>query len=145
LAYSGKFKPRNPSKYRGDPTMIFYRSLWELKVLRMLDENTDVIQYASEEFCLSYYNPFDNKNHRYFPDFWVKNKNGDIMIIEVKPYKQTIEPKKPTNPRKKSYIDDYKRYIINTKKWESAKKYCRERGDNWKFLILTENELGIKF
>lgn len=148
MAYSGKFNPKNIEKYRGDPTQIYYRSRWELKFLSMLDNNQDVIQYSSEEFCIPYVNPFDNKYHRYFPDFWVKNKNGDNMVIEIKPWKQTIEPKKPNIKRlseSKVYVNNMTRYIINKKKWEAAQLYCKKRGDKWKFIILTENELGIKF
>ena len=148
MAYSGKFNPKNIEKYRGDPTQIYYRSRWELKFLSMLDNNQDVIQYSSEEFCIPYINPFDNKYHRYFPDFWVKNKNGDNMVIEIKPWKQTIEPKKPNIKRlseSKVYVNNMTRYIINKKKWEAAQLYCKKRGDKWKFIILTENELGIKF
>jgi hypothetical protein len=144
MAYSGKFKPKNPEKYRGDPTEIFYRSLWELKLLKFLDDNPDIIQYASEEFCIPYLNPFDQKYHRYFPDFWIKNKGGDIMVVEVKPYKQTIEPQNK-NKKSKSYINDMTRYIINKQKWEAAEKYCNKNGRDWKFVILTENELDIKF
>jgi len=145
MAYSGKYKPRNPEKYRGDPTQIFYRSLWELKLLKILDENPDIIQYASEEFCISYFNPFDQKYHRYFPDFWIKNKKGDIMILEVKPHKQTIPPKLPKNKNTKTYKADMAKYIINKQKWDAAEKYCKKRGESWKFIILTEHELGIKF
>jgi len=148
MAYSGKFNPKNIEKYRGDPTQIYYRSRWELKFLSMLDGNIDVIQYSSEEFCIPYINPFDNKYHRYFPDFWIKNKNGDNMVIEIKPWKQTIEPKKPNIKRlseSKVYVNAMTRYIINKKKWEAAELYCKKRGDRWKFIILTENELGIKF
>jgi len=148
MAYSGKFNPKNIEKYRGDPTQIYYRSRWELKFLSMLDNNQDVIQYSSEEFCIPYINPFDNKYHRYFPDFWIKNKNGDNMVIEIKPWKQTIEPKKPNIKRlseSKVYVNNMTRYIINKKKWEAAQLYCKKRGDKWKFIILTENELGIKF
>lgn len=144
MAYSGKFKPKNPGKYRGDPTGIIYRSLWELKVLKELDDNPDIIQYASEEFFIPYMNPFDQKYHRYFPDFWIKNKKGDIMIVEVKPYKQTMEPRSK-NKRSQSYIKDMSRYIINKQKWEAAEKYCTKKGKEWKFIILTENELDIKF
>ncbi|NDB85179.1 MAG: head completion protein, partial [Alphaproteobacteria bacterium] len=30
MAYKGKFNPKNPNKYKGDPTNIIYRSRWEL-------------------------------------------------------------------------------------------------------------------
>uniref|UniRef100_A0AB39U0I0 Uncharacterized protein n=1 Tax=Klebsiella phage Phi_KR1 TaxID=3240396 RepID=A0AB39U0I0_9CAUD len=29
MAYSGKFLPKNISKYKGDPRKITYRSTWE--------------------------------------------------------------------------------------------------------------------
>ena len=32
-SYSGKFKPSYPGKYKGDPTNIIYRSLWERKFM----------------------------------------------------------------------------------------------------------------
>jgi hypothetical protein len=70
------------------------------------------------------------------------------MVIEIKPWKQTIEPKKPNIKRlseSKVYVNAMTRYIINKKKWEAAELYCKKRGDRWKFIILTENELGIKF
>jgi len=142
MAYSGKFKPKNPQKYRGDPTGIIYRSLWELKLLKLLDDNPDVIEYASEEFFIPYLNPFDQKYHRYFPDFWIRNKKGNNMVVEVKPYKQTHEPK-TKNKKSQSYINDMTRYIINTQKWDAARKYCSSKG--WEFIILTEKELDIKF
>ena len=144
MAYSGKFRPQNPAKYRGDPTAIIYRSLWELKLLKLLDTNPDVLEYASEEFFIPYLNPFDQKYHRYFPDFWIRNKKGNIMIVEVKPYKQTIEPKSK-NKRSQTYKNDMTRYIINNQKWEAARKYCKRKGDDWVFMILTEKELDIKF
>ena len=28
----GRYKPINPSKYKGNPTNIIYRSSWELKL-----------------------------------------------------------------------------------------------------------------
>ena len=34
MAYKGPFRPRNPEKYKGDPTGIIYRSRWELMVMQ---------------------------------------------------------------------------------------------------------------
>ena len=99
MAYKGKFKPKNPNKYFGDPTKIVYRSLWERKCMVTFDENPNVISWASEELCIPYLSPVDGKVHRYFPDFLVEliNKDGDVetLLIEVKPKKQTDLPKKP--------------------------------------------------
>ena len=33
MAYKGKFKPKHIKKYKGDPTQIVYRSLWEKKFM----------------------------------------------------------------------------------------------------------------
>ena len=49
MAYKGKFRPKNPQKYRGDPTKIIYRSLWERNCMRYFDENPNVLKWSSEE------------------------------------------------------------------------------------------------
>ena len=74
----GKCKPMNPKKYRGDPTQVIYRSLWERKLMVYCDKNTSVIEWGSEEIIIPYRSPKDGRIHRYFPDFYmkVKQKNG---------------------------------------------------------------------
>ena len=76
MAYKGRFVPKAPEKYKGDPTRIIYRSLWELKLMKYLDSHNDVLYWASEEFSIPYRSPIDGRMHRYFPDFWVKKKNS---------------------------------------------------------------------
>ena len=97
MAYRGKYQPSYPKKYKGDPTNIVYRSLWERKFMNYCDINENVLEWGSEELALPYRSPLDNRIHRYFPDFYIKvrESNGQIQkyIIEVKPKKQTIEPK----------------------------------------------------
>ena len=87
MSYKGYFKPRNPSKYSGDPTTIIYRSSWELKLMRYLDSHSDVIKWASEEFSIPYVSPIDGKVHKYFPDFLVKkrspNKTIETIVIAI--------------------------------------------------------------
>jgi hypothetical protein len=146
MSYKGLFKPTNPAKYRGDPTRIVYRSSWELKFMNYLDSHKDVIQWSSEELFVPYRSPIDNKFHRYFPDFIVrkKNLNGlvETVMVEVKPFKETQPPKKQNKPSKK-YLKEVYTWGINNAKWEAAREFCNER--KWKFIIMTENELGIKF
>ena len=48
----GKFKPKNPLKYKGNPTEIFYRSSWELKLMLYLDDHKDVVSWCSEEVII---------------------------------------------------------------------------------------------
>ena len=141
----GKYKPSNPEKYKGDVCNIIYRSSWERKFLYYCDMNKNIIEYSSEEVVIPYRSPVDNRYHRYFPDFYIKVKesNGTIKkkIIEIKPFKQCIEPKvkKITS---KSYIYEVVEYAKNQAKWNAAKEWCLDHG--YEFKVLTENELGIK-
>lgn len=142
MRYKGYFRPKNPNKYKGDPTNIIYRSSWELKLMSYLDAHPDVVKWSSEEFMIPYRSPVDNRLHRYFPDMWVKKKDGEVLLIEVKPLYQVEEPKKE-GKSKKTYINEVMTYGVNQAKWASAREFCADRG--WKFMILTEKELNIKW
>jgi hypothetical protein len=145
MSYKGKYKPSFPEKYKGDPTNIIYRSLWERKFCVYCDTNERILEWSSEEKCIPYRSPIDGKIHRYFPDFLIKVKesNGSIKkyMIEIKPSKQTVPPQKPQRQTKK-YISEVYEYAKNQSKWEAAKDWCADRG--YEFKIITENELGIK-
>lgn len=142
--YKGYFKPKNPQKYNGNAENIVYRSSWELRVMKYFDDHPDVIWWASEEISIPYYNPIDQKKHRYFPDFIVKMKkrDGKVMtyVIEVKPHIQTKQPVRKRKTQK--FINESVTYIVNQAKWKAADEFCHEHG--WEFKILTEHELGIK-
>ena len=145
MSYKGKYYPSYPRKYKGDPTNIIYRSLWERKFMVYCDKNERILEWGSEEIALPYRSPVDNKVHRYFPDFYIKVKEstGQIKkyLIEVKPFKQTIEPR--IKKRKtKAYIYEVCEYARNQAKWKAAEEFCKDR--LWEFKVLTENELGIK-
>ena len=145
MSYKGYYKPSYPQKYKGDPNNIIYRSLWERKFCRYCDLNENILEWNSEETIIPYHSPVDNRYHRYFPDFYIKYKdnNGKIKksIIEIKPYKQCIEPK--VQKRKtKGYIYEVVEYAKNQAKWNAAREWCLDRG--YEFKVLTENELGIK-
>jgi hypothetical protein len=146
MSYKGFFKPRNPSKYKGNPQNIVYRSGWELKFMGYLDAHKDVISWSSEEFCIPYRSPIDNRIHRYFPDFWLKKVNADgvaeTIVVEIKPAKET-KPPTVQSKQTKRYLREVYTWGINSAKWEAAKNYCADR--KWKFIIMTEHELGIKF
>ena len=144
-SYKGKFTPKYPEKYRGNPTNVIYRSLWELKVMRYFDSHPGVIEWASEEVIIPYISPIDNRVHRYFPDFYVKMKNKEgiieTLIIEVKPSAQTKEPQ-VQEKRTRRYIKEVYTYGINQAKWQAAEEFCKDR--RWQFKVMTEKELGIK-
>lgn len=141
----GYFKPRNPQKYSGNPTNIIYRSSWELRFMDYLDRHPDVVQWASEEFCIPYKSPVDSKIHRYFPDFKLKKRLPDgsteTIVVEIKPLCQSVPPEKKTKATKR-YIREVVTYGINEAKWKAAKDFCESR--KWKFMVMTEKELGIK-
>ena len=141
MAYSGKFVPKNPDKYRGDSSNIIYRSLWEFKLMKYLDDHTQIERWSSEEFCIPYRSPIDRKMHRYFPDFWVEKSNGEEMVIEVKPKQHLVPPKKPKRQTVK-YLREMKTFAVNQRKFEVAQEYCKNKG--MKFQIMTQDELGIK-
>ena len=139
----GLFRPKNSSKYIGRTPPI-YRSGWELRFFRWCDENTNVLEWASEAVIIPYINPLDGKAHRYHTDGIIAIKEKDAIskyIIEIKPSDQTRPP--ITGKKKNStLIYENKRYIQNMAKWEAAKKWCDKR--NYRFLILTEKELGLR-
>ncbi len=144
MSYKGKYYPSFPRKYKGDPTNIVYRSLWERKFMVYCDKNQNILEWASEEIAIPYRSPVDNRVHRYFPDFYMKVKetNGNIKnyVIEVKPAKQTKPPKKPKR-QTKGYIREAYEYARNQAKWKMAKEFCADR--QWEFKVVTEKELGI--
>lgn len=140
----GKYTPKNIHKYKGNPTNIIYRSSWELKFMKYCDERPNVLEWGSEEIVIPYRSPLDNRIHRYFVDFYVKivDSNGVISkyLIEIKPSKQTVPPKKPQR-QTKSYLYEVTEYVKNQAKWKAAKEFCDDR--MWKFKILTESELKV--
>ena len=137
MAYSGKFSPKNPTKYLGDPTNIFYRSLWERRVMVHLDITSSVLKWSSEEIVIPYLSPVDGRWHRYFPDFYVQTDKGS-MILEVKPLSQSVAPK-PRKVKTHKYITEVMTYGVNQAKWKAAEEYCADR--KWKFKVITEQEL----
>ena len=143
MSYKGKYKPKKPEKYLGDPTKITYRSLWERRFMVFCDNNDSILSWGSEEVVVPYVSPIDNRRHRYYVDFIVETKNKkwfkEVTLIEVKPKAQCKEPsnngKKPT----RRFIKEVARWGVNSAKWKAASEFAENRG--WKFKILTEDEL----
>ena len=144
MSYKGKYKPSYPQKYKGDPTNVIYRSLWERKFMVYCDKNENILEWSSEEIALPYKSPLDNRIHRYFPYFYIKVKEGNRIqkyLVEIKPKRQVSEPKVPKR-KTKGYIYEVKEYVKNQAKWKSAQEFCEDR--QWKFKIMTEDDLGIR-
>jgi hypothetical protein len=143
MAYSGKFRPRNIKKYKGDPNNIFYRSSWECKYMSFLDSDPRILEWSSEEIVVPYTSPVDGKRHRYFVDFFVKMQTvhgPKVFLIEIKPKKQSQEPKQRKRITKQ-YIQEVATWGVNQAKWQAATEYALDRG--WEFQVLTEDDLKI--
>ena len=134
-----KFIPRNPHKYIGDVNRIIARSGLEISYMRFFDSSNNIVAWNSEEIVVNYLNPFDNKLHRYFVDFWVQTKNGDKFLIEIKPHSQCLEPKMTKGKRQKTFINEQITYQINQHKWKFAKSFAEKQG--MKFIVMTEKDL----
>ena len=147
MSYKGKYTPINPKKYVGNLSQVIYRSLWERKLMVYCDKNDKVIEWGSEEVIVPYRSPWDGKMHRYFPDFYIKIKQGDgtykKFIIEVKPKAQCKEPIKSPKRKTKRWYNEVKTWGINQAKWKCAIDYCENR--DMEFKILTEDHLNPQY
>ena len=146
MAYSGRYKPNNPAKYKGNPRNIIYRSLWERKLMVYCDTTSAIVEWGSEEFFIPYRSPVDNRVHRYFPDFYMKVRQGDgktkKIIVEVKPKAQTKPPNSKPARRTKRWLNEVTTWAVNDAKWKAAREFCADR--NMEFIIMTEDHLYPK-
>lgn len=132
----GRFIPKNPQKYLGNPANIIFRSSWEVKLFQWLDRTPAVLQWASEEFSIPYLSPVDNAVHQYYPDALViyKDKFGNLKkeIVEIKPYKETVLTKRATDRDKYALM-------INQAKWKAAARFAELQGMT--FRVITEKSM----
>ena len=146
MSYKGRYTPKNLKKYRGDPSNVIYRSLWERKFMVYCDHSESIIEWGSEEIVIPYKSPWDGRIHRYFPDFYIKIKTNEgttkKLIVEIKPKKQTKAPKEPERKTKR-YLNEVRTWGVNSSKWRYATEWCKDNG--MEFKILTEDDLGIRY
>lgn len=111
---------------------VIYRSSYEKRFISWLETNPKVKKWGSECAPIPYMY-IDGHMHNYYPDFIVEMTNGDVLVIEIKPFNQTIKPDE---------ADDYayNTYVKNMCKWQAAKKFCDDR--NMKFQIVTERTIS---
>ena len=131
----GAYVVKNKAKYVGKGTPR-YRSGWELAFMRFLDNNDNILQWASESISIPYRNPITGKQSIYIPDFLItyRNRNNQMVaeVIEIKPKKQSVvESKMKANERAT--------VAVNYAKWDSATKWCRKQG--LLFRVITEDDL----
>ena len=139
----GKFRPINIGKYVGDPNTITFRSSWELILCRKFDGDERVLNWSSEEDVVLYRSPIDGQIHRYFIDFSIRSRiegqGVKTIYIEVKPSKETVEPKRRSTESDASYAERVKVWLVNSAKWAAARQMAAERDAI--FTIMTEKEI----
>jgi len=118
-AIRGRYRPVNEHKYQGNIKKITYRSLWERRFMLYCDRSDQIVTWSSEELHIPYVGP-DEKWHNYYPDFVVETSDGRTIVVEIKPGFQ-------------------RGYKVNKAKWDTARKYCK--GHGYEFRVLTEKEL----
>lgn len=142
----GYYNPLNPDKYIG-PTPIIYRSSWERKFCIMCDNKESVLKWSSEPVVIKYRWSKDGKEHKYYPDFYMKTEGENDeppveWLVEIKPEAQIKKPLPPKTKSKKA-LNSYKflaeAYIKNRDKYAYANAWCENRG--WRFIVLTEKTL----
>ena len=73
--------------------------------------------------------------------YWLIDSETDKAIIEIKPLRETQEPKRTKGKSNKTLISETLTYVKNQAKWEAAREFCK---DNLiEFRVMTEKELGI--
>ena len=146
MTYKGRYTPKNPQKYKGNPRGIIYRSSWERKMMVYCDTNKAILEWGSEEIIIPYLSPWDGRIHRYFPDFYIKvrQSSGTIkkFIIEVKPKNQCTPPAESRKKTRRWY-KEAKAWGINSAKWKYATEWCAK--NDMEFKILTEDHLNITY
>jgi len=133
---NGFYQMLCPEKYVGKNTP-HYRSSWEHAVMRMLDNNPSILQWANEAIHINYRNPFTNKNTIYVPDFFVTyidSKNQQhAELWEIKPKKETSLLEAGNSKRAQAAA------ILNMCKWQAAQAWCK--ANHVTFRILTEHDI----
>ena len=132
----GPYTVRNPKKYIGKGVPR-YRSSWELSMMMFLDNNDNILYWASEPFKIPYRHPFTGKHTIYVPDFFVvyQTKQGRQVaeVVEIKPKKQSIIESKVASAKDRMVV------AINHSKWAACSAYCKAQG--FTFRVLTENDI----
>lgn len=92
----------------------YYRSSWELEMMKHLDNDNSVLEWTFEPFWIRY--EFDGKR-RYIPDFLIKYQNGETKLVEIG-------------------VKEIKVSQRNLAKFEAARNMCSKNG--WEFLLITD-------
>jgi len=109
---------------------IIYRSGLEYQFIMFCESNPKIKRWASEPISIRYFNRLLNKEQNYYPDYVIETHKGDKIIVEVKPYQQTVKPDSTDSAWLKEA------WIVNNDKWKAANEFAHKH--NAKFIIITE-------
>lgn len=157
----GLYIPKNKDRVLmvNDKGGMYYRSSWEYKTMIWLDNLESVRKWGAECIKIPYQLKKPDKsgvlsisNHTYYPDFYyeLEFNDGQVrkILLEVKPLKQSIEPKiiegkRYTKNQLKNLRYDIDEYNRNMSKWTAAIKWCDNNGAE--FRLLTEKTIKEMF
>jgi hypothetical protein len=131
----GVYTIKNKEKYVGkhEPR---YRSGWEMTFMMFLDNNDNIVNWASESISIPYRNPVTGKQSMYVPDFFVtyrdRNNKTRAELIEIKPKKQSLIESKASD-RDRAVV------AVNYAKWDAATKWARRNG--LIFRVINEDQI----
>jgi hypothetical protein len=140
----GTYRPTNKDKFIGEEAI--FRSGLELKFFRFCDNNPNVVKWGSENIIIPYIDPtsFDKKIRKYHIDNYVEIKEGDVIkkyLVEIKPFKQTQEPKVTKKRNKSHLLYEQTQWAMNDRgKWPAAREFAKKHG--MEFIIITEKDLS---
>lgn len=138
----GFYNPINPLKYIGKGDII-YRSGLELKFMLWCDKTDTILRWSSETIVVPYYDTVQHKSRKYYIDNFVEILEGSNIkkyLVEIKPYKQTLEPKSTKGKSKTNLLYEKVMFQNNTDKWKYAREFATKHG--MEFIIITEKELN---
>jgi len=84
-----------------------FRSSWELRLMKMIDEDPRVATWSYEPLSIPY--TLEGKSKRYIPDFHIVSSAGKDYLVEVKPSNLTQTP-------------------MNSAKRDAAQLFCEKIG-----------------
>ncbi len=151
----GRVLTENLKGYTGKKSVIELLSGYEFKTATRLQQMYTlgrISGWSNEESVFKYVYSLDGQFHRYYMDFTIDMPDGSVFFIEVKPYTQTIPPKKPktfkNDKQKRNYDNQMLTFIKNSDKWSAVEEWCKNENkklgiNKFRFVIWTEKELSI--
>lgn len=99
--------------------MIHCESSIERDYVKILDFDVNITNVIFQPVVISY--RYKGRRRKYYPDFKVITKNGDIWIVEVKSANKLLKP------------ENIVKYIV-------GEMFCEKKG--WHYRVVTDKEMS---